>query len=179
MLTAGHAVCVRACPTVCSPSVDALYKAVSECAALNPDSDLSEGEGDFMYNADELRSNMLAQGGDEGDEDEDVEGEGYYGQGGDDGAVEYGMRDGSSNEARLASLAMRTGLSAEEIFADDADEAEEQGAEGDVEDEERFAKGKPDDGQAQLESAKQQVEAAAAVGSGQKREREPDAETKQ
>ena len=155
--------------------MDALYKAVSECAALNPDSDLSEGEGEFIYNADELRSNMLAHGG----EDEDEESEGYYGMGGDDGAVEYGMRDGSSNEARLASLAMRTGLSAEEIFADDADEAEEQGAEGDVEDEERFAKGKPDDGQAQLESAKQQVEAAAAVGSGQKREREPDAETKQ
>jgi len=57
--------------------LDALYHAMSECAKLNPDSDLSDGEGDFMYNADEIRDGLDAAAADEDD----------YGEGGDDGAA--------------------------------------------------------------------------------------------
>jgi len=149
--------------------LDALYRAVSECAALNPDSDLSDGEGDFMFNADEVR------GGGAGAEDDEEDGY-EYGEGGDDGAAAYA----GSNAARLAQLAMRTGLSAEEMFADaDEEDDEDAGAAGEEEQEEvEFAKGAPADGQAQLASAAQQVAAAAAAGagSGAKRERDPPSE---
>jgi nucleotide-sensitive chloride channel 1A len=37
--------------------LDAIYKAFSECAALNPDEEL-EGEGDFIYNEDEVQQGM-------------------------------------------------------------------------------------------------------------------------
>jgi nucleotide-sensitive chloride channel 1A len=132
--------------------LDALYRAVSECAALNPDSDLSDGEGDFMYNADEVRFGSGANAADE---------DGEYGEGGDDGAAAYAV---DSNQARLAQLAMRTGISAEEMFADDdeEEEGEEEAEEAEVE----FAKGAPADGQAQLASAAQQVAAASAAGAG-------------
>ena len=95
--------------SVCS--VDAMYHAMSECSKLNPDSDLSDGEGDFMFNADEIQFGMRAAGGDEDDEEE-------YGEGGDDGAAGYG----GSNEERLQQLAMRSGVSAEEMFADEEEE---------------------------------------------------------
>ncbi len=138
--------------------LDALYHAMSECAKLHPDSDLSDGEGDFMYNADEIRGGM---GGDGEDEEE-------YGEGGDDGAAAYGAA--GSNADRLAQLAMRTGVSADEMFAD----AEEDGEEEEEEEEEEVprAKGAPADGQAQLSAAAEQVQAAGASASARsKRER--------
>lgn len=152
--------------------LDALYKAVSECAALNPDSEGSEGEGEFMYNADEIRAGM--RGGMAEDDADD------YGEGGDDGAAGYGV---SSAEARLAAM-LGSGMSAHEMFANDDDEGEdEEAAEDEDESKAEYKKGQPDDGAAQLASAAQQVKqnattgapkaaaTAAAASSAQKRER--------
>jgi len=137
--------------------LDALYHAMSECAKLNPDSDLSEGEGDFMYNADEIRGGLAA--GD--DEDE-------YGEGGDDGAAAYGGAGTGSNADRLAQLQMRMGVSAEEMFADAEEEDEEE--QEDEEEEAPRIKGAPADGQAELSIAAEQVQAAGAPARA-KRER--------
>ncbi len=138
--------------------LDAMYHAMSECAKLNPDSDLSDGEGDFMYNAEEIQNGFLANAGG-GDDEEEEEAE--YGEGGDDGGAAYGIA--GSNADRLAQLAMRTGVSAEDMFADAEEEEGEEGEEEEEEEEEVLrAKGAPANGQAQLDAAAQQVQAAGA-----------------
>ena len=136
--------------------LDALYKAISACAALNPDSDLSDGEGDFMFNADEIRAGVRGQMGDAEEEGEE------YGEGGDDGAAGY---DGSA-EARLARmlhLGSAGGMSAEEMAMYANDEDDEEAAEEEDESKADYKKGQPDDGAAQLASAAQQVKQSAAA----------------
>jgi hypothetical protein len=139
--------------------VDALYHAMSECSKLNPDSDLSEGEGDFLYNADEIQFGSGVT-----DETGDYE----YGEGGDDGGVAYG---GSSNEARLAQLAMHMGMNAADRFADaeEGEDADEDESESLEEEEIPRAKGQLADGHAELNAAARQVHS---VGSNARPKRE-------
>lgn len=98
--------------------LDALWSAMSACAALNPDEDLSDGEGDFLFNEGEIGYGGAAGGDDEGDYHEEDEGEEeYYGEGGENVSA-Y-----DSNEARMRGLQMSMGVSAEEMYGEDDDDA--------------------------------------------------------
>lgn len=138
---------------------------MSACAALNPDEDLSDGEGDFLFDADEIR------GGAYGAEDD-------YGEGGED----VSSYDEATTESRMRGLQM--GGSAEEGIYDDA---EEDGiyddADEDVVEDPLHTKSKSPASDAavaaQLAVAAAQVEAATASAPGKKRDREDQTEAQQ
>jgi len=149
--------------------LDSLYRAVSACAALNPDESGSEGEGDFVFN---VAEGAYQADGDEADED----GEAVYGEGG-ESVDNYGM----SNEARLAAMQMSMGMSAEEMYGEDA-EGEYEGDEEGEEDHVTLSSKQPDDGSAQLASAAAQVSSSGQGSSQKKRDRDgedPQADTQE
>lgn len=139
--------------------LESLWNAMNACAALNPDSDQSEGEGDFLFNASEMHAGDM-----DGEEDA-----ADYGEGG-EGVEAYA----TSNEQRMAALQMSMGASAEEMYGEDDDEEEEEEENAPSASSRRKSK-HPDDSSVvatQIASASAQVASAAGAGApGKKRER--------
>ena len=162
------------CFLLFSLSVDALWSSMSSCAALHPDADEGDddGEGDFLFDATEIENGLRRTGLGEGDDEED-----YY-QGGENVDAYAHM---NSNDARLRALEQRMGVSAAEMYGDDEEEEEEDEEEETVDSRIPFnpLKSKSPDEPAvvasQLSKANEQVQAATAASTTtapRKRERE-------